>query len=274
MKKFKQFMLAALVVGFGYPVSAWAFNDLTQGQQQGQIGINKQGQAQGQAQGQQQGQGQGQAQGQIGINKSKNTNKNANLNANFNKNSNKNKATGIGLGVGLGKAKASNSGNNTNVRVEGDDNDYPVSTATAPGGVPGDCMGSSGLGVQTFVVGVSGGSNWFDEKCRTERRAKMLTGVAQVALLCEDDETRKAIMIAHKLDPKSKPCPQDQLEAQTAEKNAAKYYRDPASGKIVRLETGAKMPIHRVALVPLDGAPDNVTWNDDKHTVAMHTAAE
>lgn len=27
MKKFKQFMLAALVVGFGYPVSAWAFGD-------------------------------------------------------------------------------------------------------------------------------------------------------------------------------------------------------------------------------------------------------
>lgn len=266
MKKFKQFMLAALVVGFGYPVSAWAFNDLTNKQGQGQ------GQAQGQLQGQQQGQGQGQAQGQIGINKSKNINKNANLNANFNKNSNKNKATGIGLGLGIGKA--SNKGNTNNITIGGDEgDDYPASSAYAPGLVAIKCWGSTSLGGQGLTFGFSAGSTWKDDDCITLRNAAAIASKgtqkdmdAAHALECMISDVREAYKIS------GNPCPQDVAIAQAAQKNAAKYFRDPATGKIVRLETGAAMPANRVALVPLDSAPDNVIWNNDKHTVAMHTA--
>lgn len=263
MKKFKQFMLAALVVGFGYPVSAWAFNDLTQGQQQGQIGINKQGQAQGQAQGQGQQQGQGQAQGQIGINKSTNTNNN---NANS-----RSKSKGIGVGVGL--SKSSNKGNTNNINIEGDDIDPPayapntaVFNPTVPCKVPLSASGGF-LG----LVSLGGAGALTDENCVWIEKAKACTHGMKA--FPEMKETCKEMWRLAMMS-------EDDRDAAIAAKNAppaeptAQFYSDPATGKIVKLELGEKMPADRVALVPLDSAPDNVVWNNDKHTIALHTDSE
>lgn len=144
----------------------------------------------------------------------------------------------------------SNGGNTISNHIEGDD--YPVSTAVAGTGVSAECMGSSGVGVQTFGVGVSGGTNWFDEKCREERRAAMLEGDARVALLCQDDATREAMKVAHDVNPANKQCPQDILASRKEDLKKATYWKNPTTGKV-----------HRVAKTTVEIAPgqrDEVAW--------------
>ena len=145
------------------------------------------------------------------------------------------------------------SGSTVSTNIEGDD--YPVSTAVAGQGVSGDCLASSGVGAQSAPFGISFGTNWFDEKCRDERRAKMLEGEAKVALLCADEKTREAMLIASKVNPSNKPCPQDVLEQRKTDLKKATYWRDPKTGKV-----------HRVAKtqIEIEGEAETVAWNSPR----------
>lgn len=153
------------------------------------------------------------------------------------------------------KASATNSG----VSVDNStDYDSAASSAFAGRGVSGDCMASSGVGAQTMGVGVSLGSNWFDEKCRTERRARALGNkTAAQALLCQDEDTREAYRVAADVegDP-SLACPQDRVAAKKADLKKATYWRDPKTGRVERvLKTAVTLP---------DGNRDVIAWRSPR----------
>ena len=184
-------------------------------------------------------------QGQIGINKNTNTNKS--------------KSQAIGVGVGVGLSKSSNKGNTNNINIDGDDIDPPayapgvaVFNPTAPCMVPASgSVGALGL----VSLGAAGG--YINKDCQELEDAKALCKVAQQYKDNKDLQERCVSMM---------------IEATSSDEKVA-YFRDPASGKIVRKNPGQKMPNGQVALVRLAGAPDNVNWERrDDNVIALADA--
>lgn len=68
-----------------------------------------------------------------------------------------------------------------------------------------ECMGSSSIGGQNPFIGISIGTTWFDTSCDRLRKAKFLMDADQkkaaIALMCADDEVRRA------MDTAGTPCP-------------------------------------------------------------------
>lgn len=159
-------------------------------------------------------------------------------------------------------SKASTGAVSLSNNIEGDD--AAASTAVAGRGVPGDCMGSSGVGVQTMGAGVSLGSNWFDEKCREERRARQIEAVnktAALALLCMDGDTREAFKVASKLSGNAADlCPQDRVEAAARDLKKATYWQDQ------------KGVVHRVARTDVtmpDGVVEAIAWKSPRQVAGI-----
>lgn len=148
-----------------------------------------------QTQSQAQGQNQGQAQGQI----SKNTNFNSVKSTNINK-SNSSSTSGA------------SSDNNVDVAIEGDSIKIPrqVSTAYAAGLVASadTCMGSLSGGAQTGLFGISAASTVEGQHCIREknitRAFKLGMTDVGVALWCQDETVKEAMMTAGKRCPADK----------------------------------------------------------------------
>lgn len=201
-------------------------------------GLGKNQQQQGQAQGQIQAQGQLQAMFQK------------------QKASASSRSSALAFGLNKNLNKSASGGNTIQNRIEGDD--YPVSTAVAGSGVQGDCMASSGVGAQSAPFGISIGSNWFDEKCRDERRAKLLKNpTAAKALLCRDDDTREAYKVAAEAEADdSLLCPQDRIAKNKDDLKKATYWRDPNTGQVHR------MP--KTAIRGPNGQAETIAWHQPR----------
>jgi hypothetical protein len=129
--------------------------------------------------------------------------RNDNLNAIRNDIDNRNTiSTLVGNTVGDTSASTANA-NNSTVTVEGDNyRRNPVNTAYSAPLVAGSdtCMGSTTMGAQGSVFGISIGSTWTDKNCVRLKNSRELVEMgypsAAVQLLCTDKEVKAAMRAA------------------------------------------------------------------------------
>jgi len=126
-------------------------------------------------------------------------------NRNGNNGANGNNGNNNGNNSADNRSNAKNEGNNTN--VDASDNsttvyeaaDIPVSTAYAPALTSSNdtCMGSTSVGGQGLLLGVSFGTTWTDDDCITRKDARFVHNAGHrtvaLSLMCGKEAVRAAV---------------------------------------------------------------------------------